>query len=60
MHYLRESVEPGSLADWLRPPPVQHILNYKACHSAIRQVHNHAYLSLTNRSYRVELQVPCH
>lgn len=38
LNHLRESMEPGSLAG--RPPPVQHILNYKACHSAIRQVHH--------------------
>ena len=38
LHYLRETVEPGSSAKWLRPPQVQHILNYKACHSAIRCV----------------------
>lgn len=38
LHYLRETVEPGSSAKWLRPPQVQHILNYKACHSAIRYV----------------------
>lgn len=38
LHYLRETVEPGSSARWLRPPQVQHILNYKACHSAIRCV----------------------
>ncbi|CBJ28278.1 MutL protein homolog 3 [Ectocarpus siliculosus] len=37
LHFLRESVEPGQSARRLRPPQVQHILNYKACHSAIRQ-----------------------
>lgn len=34
LNYLRESMEPGSLAG--KPPQVQHILNYKACHAAIR------------------------
>ncbi|CAN0555478.1 unnamed protein product, partial [Ectocarpus sp. 12 AP-2014] len=33
LHFLRESVEPGQSARRLRPPQVQHILNYKACHS---------------------------
>ncbi|CAM9262126.1 unnamed protein product [Choristocarpus tenellus] len=36
LHHLRERVEPGAKATGVRPPQIQHILNYKACHSAIR------------------------
>lgn len=42
LNCLRESMEPGSLAG--KPPQIQHILNYKACHAAIR------YFSMSGRA----------
>eukprot|EP00903_Cladosiphon_okamuranus_P019249 g17698.t2 len=47
LNYLREGMEPGSLAG--KPPQIQHILNYKACHGAIR------FGDLLSRSESLEL-----